>query len=211
MALHAAVGSTMSARCIPCRTTSVQWPCRANIRADRRRCRLAAAAGDAELPLRRAGDLNFKAFVSEEEWREVWGRVWHQQHSSKPCWMVNAAACSMPRLPFLICVVHTCSLPAFDVQIDKKVNKYPGQRTFTAIGIGGGDFRATMLAAVEGVVGSVHVECVSERPSSGGKYLSVRIGPVWVHNADQVRQHCCKWLHCIVTCVCVRVLVSLRC
>jgi putative lipoic acid-binding regulatory protein len=44
-----------------------------------------------------------------------------------------------------------------------------------------------MLAAVEGVVGSVHVECVSQRPSSGGKYLSVRIGPVWVQDADQVR------------------------
>jgi putative lipoic acid-binding regulatory protein len=69
-----------------------------------------------------------------------------------------------------------------------QVNKYPGQRTFTAIGTGGDDFKATMLAAVEGVVGSVHVECVSQRPSSGGKYLSVRIGPVWVQDADQVRQ-----------------------
>jgi putative lipoic acid-binding regulatory protein len=68
------------------------------------------------------------------------------------------------------------------------VNKYPGQRTFTAIGTGGDDFKATMLAAVEGVVGSVHVECVSQRPSSGGKYLSVRIGPVWVQDADQVSQ-----------------------
>lgn len=71
-------------------------------------------------------------------------------------------------------------------RIDKKVNKYPGQRTFTAIGTGGDDFKATMLAAVEGVVGSVHVECVSQRPSSGGKYVSVRIGPVWVQDADQV-------------------------
>ncbi|WIA30469.1 hypothetical protein OEZ86_000553 [Tetradesmus obliquus] len=86
------------------------------------------------------GDLGFKAFVSEAEWR----------------------------------------------RIDKKVNKYPGQRTFTAIGTGGDDFKATMLAAVEGVVGSVHVECVSQRPSSGGKYVSVRIGPVWVQDADQV-------------------------
>lgn len=69
-----------------------------------------------------------------------------------------------------------------------QVNKYPGQRTFTAIGTGGADFRATMLAAVESVVGTVHMECVSERPSSGGKYVSVRIGPVWVQNADQVRR-----------------------
>lgn len=43
-----------------------------------------------------------------------------------------------------------------------------------------------MKQAVEEVVGTVHLECVSERPSSGGKYLSVRIGPVWVENADQV-------------------------
>eukprot|EP00882_Tetradesmus_deserticola_P006491 GHRQ01006830.1.p1 GENE.GHRQ01006830.1~~GHRQ01006830.1.p1 ORF type:complete len:162 (+),score=39.34 GHRQ01006830.1:557-1042(+) len=86
------------------------------------------------------GDLGFKAFVSEAEWRKI----------------------------------------------DKKVNKYPGQRTFTAIGAGGDGFKATMLAAVESVVGSVHVECISERPSSGGKYVSVRIGPVWVQDADQV-------------------------
>ncbi|KAF8069389.1 SPAC11D3.06 [Scenedesmus sp. PABB004] len=73
------------------------------------------------------GDMGFKAFVSEDEWRKI----------------------------------------------DKKVNKYPGQRTFTAIGTGGADFRAAMLAAVEGVVGTVHCECVSERPSSGGKYVSL--------------------------------------
>ena len=75
-------------------------------------------------------------------------------------------------------------------RIDKKVNKYPGQRTFTAIGApgdgGNAAFRAAMLAAVERVVGAVHVECVSERPSSGGKYLSVRVGPVFVQSADQV-------------------------
>lgn len=67
------------------------------------------------------------------------------------------------------------------------MNKYPGQRTFTAIGTGGEDFKSTMLSAVQSVVGTVHMECVSERPSSGGKYVSVRIGPVWVQNADQVR------------------------
>jgi hypothetical protein len=58
---------------------------------------------------------------------------------------------------------------------------------FTAIGTGGDDFKANMMQAVEAVVGTVHVECVSERPSSGGKYVSVRIGPVWVETADQVR------------------------
>lgn len=72
--------------------------------------------------------------------------------------------------------------------MDKKVNKYPSQRVFTAIGTGGDDFKTNMKQAVEEVVGTVHLECVSERPSSGGKYVSVRIGPVWVENADQVVQ-----------------------
>jgi putative lipoic acid-binding regulatory protein len=66
------------------------------------------------------------------------------------------------------------------------VNKYPSQRTFTAIGTGGDDFAAAMCAAVADVVGTVHVECVSQRPSSGGKYLSVRVGPVWVTCGEQV-------------------------
>jgi hypothetical protein len=44
-----------------------------------------------------------------------------------------------------------------------------------------------MVAAVEAVVGGVHMECIAQTPSSGNKYLSVRIGPVWVKNADQVR------------------------
>lgn len=43
-----------------------------------------------------------------------------------------------------------------------------------------------MLQAVVAVVGSVHQECLSDRPSSGGKYISVKIGPVWVENPDQV-------------------------
>jgi putative lipoic acid-binding regulatory protein len=68
-----------------------------------------------------------------------------------------------------------------------QVNKYPGQRVFTAIGTGGRDFKECMLKAVEDTVGKVHVECIKETPSSGGKYVSVRIGPVWVRNADQVR------------------------
>eukprot|EP00877_Chromochloris_zofingiensis_P012452 jgi/Chrzof1/7460/Cz02g24240.t1 len=71
-------------------------------------------------------------------------------------------------------------------KLDQKVNKYPGQRTFTAIGTGGAAFKSSMLDAVQSVVGPVHVECLSDRPSSQGKYISVRIGPVWVHSADQV-------------------------
>ena len=56
------------------------------------------------------------------------------------------------------------------------MNKYPLQRSFTGIGAGAGDvFRAAMVSTVEAVVGPVHVECVSERASSKGSYLSVTV------------------------------------
>lgn len=67
-----------------------------------------------------------------------------------------------------------------------QVNKYPIQRSFTAIGSGGDEFRQSIVGYVERVVGSVHVECVAQRASSGGKYLSVTVGPVWLENGDQV-------------------------
>lgn len=67
-----------------------------------------------------------------------------------------------------------------------QVNKYPGQRTFTAIGTGGTEFKEKIVNVVESHLGPVHVECISERESSNGKYLSVKVGPVWVENADQV-------------------------
>jgi putative lipoic acid-binding regulatory protein len=67
------------------------------------------------------------------------------------------------------------------------VTTYPVQRTFTAIGRGDAAFRAAMVGAVEQVVGSVHIECVSERSSSRGRYVSVTVGPVWVRNSDEVR------------------------
>lgn len=81
-------------------------------------------------------------------------------------------------------------------EMDKKLNKYPGFRTFSAIGNddeGDVSFRAAMIAAVERVLGAgaVHIECVSQRPSSQGKYLSVRVGPVAVQNPDQVGGHGC--------------------
>lgn len=67
-----------------------------------------------------------------------------------------------------------------------QVNKYPSQRTFTAIGTGGEELRAAVVGAVEDVLGAVHVECVALTPSSGGKYVSVRVGPVWVRAGEQV-------------------------
>lgn len=60
----------------------------------------------------------------------------------------------------------------------RRVNKYPIQRAFTAIGSGGSEFKASMIKAVEQVTGPVHVECISERPSSKGSYISVTVR-VW--------------------------------
>ena len=72
-----------------------------------------------------------------------------------------------------------------------QVNTYPGQRTFKAIGMGGGAFVDSMLGAVERVIGSpIHEESVNSRPSAKGSYISVTIGPVTVQNRDQVLHNC---------------------
>lgn len=69
-----------------------------------------------------------------------------------------------------------------------QVNTYPCLRSFQAIGTADASFQADIVAAVASVTGPVHVECVSSRPSSGGKYTAVRVGPVRVESADQVVQ-----------------------
>lgn len=73
-------------------------------------------------------------------------------------------------------------------KLDSKVNKYPSTRVFNAIGATDdpASFTKDMVAAVESVVGPVHSECVSSRPSSGGKYTAVRVQAM-VQNGDQVR------------------------
>lgn len=73
-------------------------------------------------------------------------------------------------------------------RLDAKVNKYPCLRTFQAIGVSDPDlaFQRDIVAAVEAVAGKLHVECVSARPSSGGKYTALRVGPVRVSSADEV-------------------------
>ncbi|PSC70289.1 alpha-acetolactate decarboxylase [Micractinium conductrix] len=63
-------------------------------------------------------------------------------------------------------------------ELDLQVNEYPGQRTFKAIGTGDQDFVAAMTACVETVVGTVHAECVQQRLSAKGNYISVTVGPV---------------------------------
>lgn len=50
------------------------------------------------------------------------------------------------------------------------------------------------LQAVESVVGTVHMECISQRPSSKGQYISVKIGPVPVQNPEQVCDSMCEGL-----------------
>ena len=75
-------------------------------------------------------------------------------------------------------------------ELDAKVNDYPIQRKFQIIGESGGAaegggipgeaFQADVVAAVSGVLGSVPLGLVSRRPSRGGKYVSVRVGPLEV-------------------------------
>ncbi|EFN55739.1 hypothetical protein CHLNCDRAFT_134074 [Chlorella variabilis] len=73
-------------------------------------------------------------------------------------------------------------------ELDLQVNEYPGQRTFKAIGTGNQDFVVAMTACVEQVVGKVHEECISQRLSAKGNYISVTVGPVWVETPDQMLQ-----------------------
>ncbi|KAI3452590.1 hypothetical protein Pfo_009254 [Paulownia fortunei] len=71
--------------------------------------------------------------------------------------------------------------------LDQKVNSYPTVRGFTAIGTGGNDFVQAMVYAVESVLQQPIPEGqVKQKISSGGKYISVNIGPVQVASSEQV-------------------------
>ncbi|KAH6798117.1 phosphoribosylformylglycinamidine synthase [Perilla frutescens var. hirtella] len=72
--------------------------------------------------------------------------------------------------------------------LDQKVNSYPTVRGFTAIGTGGDDFVHAMVVAVESVLQkSIPEGQVKQKMSSGGKYVSVNIGPVQVVSSEQVQ------------------------
>ncbi|CAH9112880.1 unnamed protein product [Cuscuta europaea] len=72
--------------------------------------------------------------------------------------------------------------------LDKKVNLYPTERVFTAIGTGGDNFVQAMVVAVESVIqGSILEGQVKKKDSSGGKYVSVNIGPILVLSSEQVQ------------------------
>lgn len=76
-------------------------------------------------------------------------------------------------------------------ELDAKVNTYPMRRTFKAIGTADGDLAEDMRLVVEGVVGgSVDYGRVSTRPSRNGNYVSVSVGPVTVHDREQVVSIC---------------------
>ncbi|MFS7958988.1 putative YbeD-like domain superfamily protein [Helianthus anomalus] len=71
--------------------------------------------------------------------------------------------------------------------LNEKINTYPSARRFTAIGLGGDDFVQSMVVAVESVIQHpVPQGYVKRRVSSGGKYVSVNIGPVRVVSREQV-------------------------
>ncbi|XP_057422489.1 uncharacterized protein LOC130716300 [Lotus japonicus] len=72
--------------------------------------------------------------------------------------------------------------------LDQKVNTYPTVRGFTAIGTGGQDFVQAMLVAVESVIQQpIPQGQVKQKLSSGGKYVSVNIGPIEVVSFEQVQ------------------------
>lgn len=69
------------------------------------------------------------------------------------------------------------------------MNEYPDSRVFKGIGAAGADaasFTADMVRAVESVVGPVPPGAVATRDSSGGKYVSVTVGPVTVQSGTEV-------------------------
>ncbi|TKY59897.1 hypothetical protein E2542_SST16991 [Spatholobus suberectus] len=72
--------------------------------------------------------------------------------------------------------------------LDQKVNSYPTVRGFTAIGTGGEDFVQAMVVAVESVIQQpIPQGYVKQKLSSGGKYVSVNIGPIQVVSSEQVQ------------------------
>ncbi|CAF1928397.1 unnamed protein product [Brassica napus] len=74
------------------------------------------------------------------------------------------------------------------LELDQKVNTYPTDRGFTAIGTGGDDFVHAMVVAVESVIErQIPQDCVKQTLSSKGKYVSVNIGPIRVVSSEQVQ------------------------
>lgn len=72
-------------------------------------------------------------------------------------------------------------------EVDEAVNEYPCERVFTAIGDATPGFKENMVVCVENALNcKVHPESIQVRQSSGSKYVSIKVGPVIVSNADEV-------------------------
>lgn len=72
--------------------------------------------------------------------------------------------------------------------LNEMLNIYPAPRGFTAIGSGGDDFVQAMVIAVESVIQHrIPQGQVKQKLSSGGKYVSVNIGPVQIASSKQVQ------------------------
>ena len=72
-------------------------------------------------------------------------------------------------------------------EIDDKVNKYPIERNFNAIGVGGSEFTLAIRTAVESVLGcKIPDNKIKVKTSSGGKYTSVNVGPCTVETSEQL-------------------------
>ena len=70
--------------------------------------------------------------------------------------------------------------------LDEKVNKYPFEREFKAIGTGGDDFVLSMMAAAASVTGEqLSRDKVVVRESRTAKYLSVNLY-IRVNSGEQV-------------------------
>jgi putative lipoic acid-binding regulatory protein len=63
---------------------------------------------------------------------------------------------------------------------------YPTHYTFKAMGLAGAEFVARVRGLVESVMGKLADDALVERPSSGGKYVSVSIH-CFLENEDQRR------------------------
>jgi putative lipoic acid-binding regulatory protein len=71
-------------------------------------------------------------------------------------------------------------------ELDEKVNTYPMDRKFQAIGPGGQAFVDEVVALIEKAVGrSVPGDDVTSRPSKKGKYVAVNV-TVRLENGNEV-------------------------
>ena len=74
-------------------------------------------------------------------------------------------------------------------ELDAKVNEYPMLRSFKAIGTGGDAFAAAMAVAAAGALARAPLaeEQIVCRPSRGGKYVAVTLGPLRIESPEELK------------------------